>query len=92
MRERCGIYDPTNRCRCERIVGAALETGRLVPGELLFATHPSRGPAKPVVDEVEALARAAEVIRSHPEYAAPGALSERLRELLRSDRLALLRD
>jgi hypothetical protein len=66
----------------------------LRPEALLFANHPARA-AKQVVDratrEMTDLLRVAEVIRDHPDYAAPGSLVAGLRELLESDRLELLR-
>jgi RNA polymerase sigma factor (sigma-70 family) len=94
MRQRCGVFDPTNRCRCEGIVAGAVEAKLIDPSRLLFATLPARpGAARErarEADEIEALGRVAEVIRSHPDYAAPHAVREALRDLLRSGRLRLL--
>jgi RNA polymerase sigma factor (sigma-70 family) len=94
MRRRCGVFDPANACRCERVAAGAAADGLLRPEALLFANHPARAP-KQVVDratrEVTDLMRVAEVIRDHPEYAAPESLIAGLRELLDSDRLELLR-
>jgi RNA polymerase sigma factor (sigma-70 family) len=94
MRQRCGVFDPANACQCERVAAGASVCGLLRPEALLFANHPARA-AKQVVDratrEVTDLLRVAEVIRDHPDYAAPGSLVAELRELLDSDRLELLR-
>jgi RNA polymerase sigma factor (sigma-70 family) len=94
MRRQCGILDPTNACRCERVAAGAAARGLLTPDDLLFATHPARAPKK-LVDratrEVTDLMRVAEVLRDHPDYAAPESLATRLRELLESEHLELLR-
>jgi RNA polymerase sigma factor (sigma-70 family) len=94
MRRRCGVFDPENRCRCEGVVAAAVASKVLDPARLLFADHPTRAARAPApargTDEIEALGRVAEVIRSHPDYAAPRAVEEGLRALLRSGRLRLL--
>jgi RNA polymerase sigma factor (sigma-70 family) len=94
MRRQCGVFDAANACRCERVAGGAAARGLLRPEELLFARHPTRG-ASGVLDraaqEVTELMRVAEVLRDHPDYAAPESLVARLRELLASRRLELLR-
>jgi hypothetical protein len=94
MRQRCGVFDPANACRCERVAAGAAAGGLLRPEALLFANHPVRA-ASQIVDraacEVSDLLRVAEVIRDHPDYAAPASLVAGLRQLLESDRLELLR-
>jgi aminoglycoside phosphotransferase len=94
MRRQCGVFDPANECRCERVAGGAQARGLLGPGDLLFANHPARK-AKEVLDraarEVTALLHVAEVIRDHPDYATPESLVSRLRQLVESDHLELLR-
>jgi RNA polymerase sigma factor (sigma-70 family) len=93
MRAHCGLFAPSNACRCEKQVGPALARGQLVPGALLLARHPRRASSMSVercVVEVDELLRAAEVLR-HPDYAAPPGLLARIRALLESGRLELLR-
>jgi RNA polymerase sigma factor (sigma-70 family) len=91
LRPRCGIYDPANRCRCEKQVSSALERGQLVPGALFLAHHPARKEnVARCSAEVDELMRVADVLR-HPEYTAPPGLLARVRELLVSDSLELLR-
>jgi RNA polymerase sigma factor (sigma-70 family) len=100
MRERCGVYDAANPCRCDRQVDCALERGILKPDEPLLVKHPVReGRAPGPIDrgtlergalEVEGLLRVAEVMRAHPAYAAPETLIDGLRNLLRSGRLKLI--
>jgi RNA polymerase sigma factor (sigma-70 family) len=92
MRERCGIFLPSNACRCEKQVASALERGLLAPDRLLLATHPIREGGRDIdgcVDEVDELLRAASVLR-HPDLAAPPGLLHRVRALLESGRLQIL--
>jgi RNA polymerase sigma factor (sigma-70 family) len=94
MRRQCGLLDPTNACRCERVAAGATARGLLHREDLLFANHSTRA-TKAVVEraagEVTHLMRVAEVVRDHPDYAAPESLASRLRELLDSGHLELLR-
>jgi RNA polymerase sigma factor (sigma-70 family) len=92
MRAQCGLYDPANRCRCSGQVTSALENGILKHDELFFARHPVRPPEQieQYATEVTGLLRMADVIR-HPDYIAPEAMVGRIRALLDSGRLELLR-
>jgi RNA polymerase sigma factor (sigma-70 family) len=104
LRRQCGLFDESLPCRCSRQIGPALQRGLFRRGELSLACHPveplgreQRLPTGLTPDDVErsaeevaALHRAAEVLRSHPDYAAPEALTARLRKLIRSDELELL--
>jgi RNA polymerase sigma factor (sigma-70 family) len=94
MRAQCGLFEPSNACRCEKQVRPAIARGQLAPGALLFACHPRRTSSTSVercAVEIDELLRAAEVLR-HPDYAAPPGLLPRIRALLESGRLELLRD
>jgi RNA polymerase sigma factor (sigma-70 family) len=93
LRAQCGIFDPKNPCRCEKQVASAMERGQLLREELLFARHPRRSGDTRVercTDEVDDLLRAASVLR-HPDYAAPPGLLARIRAIVLSERLELLR-
>jgi RNA polymerase sigma factor (sigma-70 family) len=93
MRARCGIYDPGNPCRCEGQVAAASERGLLREEELVLIRHPMRKEPAQVercAIEVGELFRVAEVVRDHPDYAAPQALIDGIRKLLDSGRFELL--
>ena len=105
LRRQCGLYDESLPCRCSRQIGAALQRGLFRRGELPLACHPveregvdRRLPPRLTPDDIErtaeevaALQKAAEVLRGHPDYAAPEALTARLRRLIHSDELELLR-
>jgi RNA polymerase sigma factor (sigma-70 family) len=93
LQARCGIFDPRNACRCEKQVASAMERGQLVREELLLAKHATRTSSDIVercAAEVDDLLRAAAVLR-HPDYAAPHGLLARVRSLVQSGRLELLR-
>jgi RNA polymerase sigma factor (sigma-70 family) len=94
MRARCGIYDPANPCRCKRQIPAALADGRLRSDELTLANHAVRPEPRALergAQEVGELMRVAEILRGHPDYAAPQAMVQRVRELVDSAGLEILR-
>ena len=85
MRRQCGVLNPANACRCERVAAGAAASGLFSPESLLFAVHARRAPSPAVqraAQEMSGLMRVAEVIREDPEYAAPESLIARLRALL----------
>jgi hypothetical protein len=95
MERKCGLVNAGNPCRCARRVDHAVRVGRVDPDHLLFATHPQRLEAdavtREVVSEMEQLHGAADLLRGHPDYAAPGKASEVIRGMLdRSARLRVL--
>lgn len=90
MRGHCGLVDPSNRCRCSRRVGRAIQAGRLDPARLLFAAHPRRRELERPLAEMEGLNDAAAVLRSHPAYVAPEASLSWIGDLLRSGRLSIV--
>ena len=91
MQSNCGIVDPENTCRCRRRINAAVALGRVEPTALHFATHPRRDPAvRRGVAEMDRLHDAAAVFRSHPRYESPTAVTDAVRNLLRSTDLQLL--
>jgi RNA polymerase sigma factor (sigma-70 family) len=95
MERKCGLVNPANPCRCARRVEHAVRVGRVDPAQLLFATHPVRmdpdATAREVVREMEQLHSAADVLRGHPDYAAPGKATEFIRGVIeRSPRLRVL--
>jgi RNA polymerase sigma factor (sigma-70 family) len=97
IRERCGVFDPANACRCAAQVECAKERGLVAAEELVLSRHPVTpdAPTAPRAEqaarELTGLMRAAQVMRQHPQYAAPEAMIARLRELVDSGRLELLR-
>jgi RNA polymerase sigma factor (sigma-70 family) len=86
MERKCGLINPSNPCRCARRVEHAVRVGRVDPDQLLFAIHLERFEAdastREVVREMEQLHSAADLLRGHPDYAAPGKATEVIRGLL----------
>jgi RNA polymerase sigma factor (sigma-70 family) len=86
MERKCGLVNPANPCRCARRVDHAVSIGRVDPDQLLFATHPERcepdASTHEVVREMDQLHSAADLLRGHPDYAAPGKATEVIRGLL----------
>jgi Sigma-70, region 4 len=79
MRDRCGLVNPANACRCHKRVKPAIELGRVQPDKLLFATHPLR--------EVDRAALRARVLELEAWNQAWRACNERLTTPRRRRRL-----
>jgi RNA polymerase sigma factor (sigma-70 family) len=89
MKGRCGLVDPSNLCRCLRQVPVANAAGVARTDALQFASHPERADRRrrlPLVEEAGEIERAADVLASHPDYAAPTALLSRIRTMIDSGR------
>jgi hypothetical protein len=91
MKGRCGVYDAENPCRCSLQVPYAIRTGMLDPSRLRFATHPARTRRDPGVqaqlDDLIGLLDAAAIYRSHPDYVAPSAFVQAIKDLLEPPKL-----
>lgn len=69
MSRRCGLLDQAAPCRCGKRINYALEKGRIGP---VYATHPTSDAKQAAVD-LSHLRDVGELMRSHPDYAAPQA-------------------
>jgi RNA polymerase sigma factor (sigma-70 family) len=92
--KRCGLVDPKNPCHCKTLAALHVKKRHIDPENLLFATHP-RHPRRDsngedLLKELNQMARAAMLIRSHPDYAAPGVFVESMKGLIDSGRFQLL--
>jgi RNA polymerase sigma factor (sigma-70 family) len=96
MMRKCGLVNTDNPCRCARRVDHAVRVGRIDPAHLLFATHPARldpdAMTLTVVREMEQLHSAADLLRGHPRYAAPGIAADVVRAVLDARPLRVLAD
>ncbi len=86
MTRTCGLANEEAACRCKRQIPVHLHFDFIGPDKMYFSRHPRNGPGKPL-DRNRLLAlveteRVAEVFRSHPEYAAPPSLVERMRTFI----------
>ncbi len=86
----CGVVNAAAACACDKRVARAIELGRLERHSLRLADHPVSGAAAKV-REMEALHGAAALMRSHPDYAAPGRIVAKVGELLDAGKLDILR-
>ncbi len=92
--KQCGLVDPKNPCRCRTLAALHVKKKHLDPKNLFFATHPSHprpdSQAEGLLKELDQMARAAMLIRNHPDYAAPGVFVESMKHLIDSGRFQLL--
>ena len=94
MRSWCGVYDPSNPCRCSGQTSTAVERGIIAPADLYLSKQrcrPTRAALDRAAGEVTNLMRVAEVLHGPSEYLAPDTLTASVRGLLDSERLELLR-
>ena len=86
MERKCGLVNTANPCRCARRIDHAVQIGRVDPDHLLFATHLVRlepdAATREVVREMDQLHSAADLLRGHPDYAAPETTAAFIRGLL----------
>lgn len=86
----CGIVNPENACRCGKQAARLVRLGKVDADNLCWTTH-AASPASPShLRKLEGIARALELFRSHPDYTAPSALAEGLRQLIESDTSGLM--
>jgi RNA polymerase sigma factor (sigma-70 family) len=94
MRGWCGVYDPSNPCRCRGQTSAAVDRGVIAPEDLYLSkqrSRPTRAALDRATSEVTNLMRVAEVLHGPSDYLAPETLTANVRGLLDSERLELLR-
>lgn len=92
MQQKCGIFNLDNACRCVKRVDSAMQIGRVDPENLLFA-RPEAEDFSDVLDrihELEELSRVAAIYQKTPAYAAPSTLTEYFKELIDSEKFAVL--
>ncbi len=92
--KQCSLINPENPCRCKTLAANHLKKKFIDPQNLIFIAHPCRSrqdnQAKDLLKELDQMSRAAMLIRSHPDYAAPGIFVESMRSLIDSGRFQLL--
>ena len=92
--KKCGLVDPNNPCHCKTMAARHVKKRHIDPQNLLFATHPCHSrrdsQGEDLLKELDQMARAAMLIRNHPDYAAPGVFVESVKGLIDSGRFQLL--
>jgi RNA polymerase sigma factor (sigma-70 family) len=79
--QHCGLVEPAASCRCDRRIATAVARGRVRPDALLFAQHHDVAAA---AREMEHLHDLASLMRSHPDYKAPGRITSTIKRLIES--------
>ena len=89
MSRSCGLFDPSNACRCRRRLSSAVDLGRVDPERLLFASSLEKARMFPeVLAEIRSLEevdRAVALYRSNSEPASSLDVATWLRNLLKGD-------
>ncbi len=95
MGKKCALVNPDNPCKCVQQVAPAINAGRVDPNNLLYATHACHAKNDSLtmsqLQELSELERVAALFRNHPNYAAPGAFVESVKNLLDSGKIGLFR-
>ena len=85
-KQRCGLVNPANACRCRGRINYARAAGRLNPAQLLFAHETERATHFPAVlgeiRKLEEARRATALYRSHPPFGVPESFVGFVRELI----------
>ena len=81
IRTNCGIANPANACRCEKLLPTAQAVGLIDPSRLIMRELPTRE-ADRLNLEVQRVRSAAEMFRSMPRYASPTDFAAALRSML----------
>lgn len=86
MKRHCGLVNPQNACRCRRRVTAAINLGRVDPGNLLFAHSPDHARqfshVVGKIRQLEETQRACALYKSHLLAEPPGSFIAWLRGIL----------
>ena len=94
MLKNCGLINPDNPCQCDRVAPHAIQTNEIDPKNLILAGHRCRAKGGVVstehLQELDSLQRVAALFRNHPDYAAPEAFLESLKELIHSGQVKVL--
>lgn len=91
MVHNCGLVSAQSRCNCRRQIPVGISIGAMRPEALQLTNHPVRERRRLAIvyDEVDEIERAAAVVCSHPDYAAPESLAAAVRDILDSGRWRL---
>jgi RNA polymerase sigma factor (sigma-70 family) len=85
--DHCGLVTEAAPCRCDRRVKAAIQNGRVQPDDLHFAGGVDPGAA---ISEMEQLQDLASLMRNHPQYQTPKAVTTAIRTVIKSGKYKLL--
>jgi RNA polymerase sigma factor (sigma-70 family) len=99
MDSKCGLINPANPCRCEKLILHNVKYRKLSTSRLLFAgqslaetTQEEKAYLREQWAELEKLERIANLFRSHPTYATPERLTTAIKELFETTQFSLLEE
>jgi hypothetical protein len=84
--EVLGLLDSAAPCQCGTRVNHAIAKGRIGPGGPVYATHARAANATKAAADLSHLRNVGELLRTHPDYAAPETRTRALLALIRSGR------
>ncbi len=96
LSRNCALYDEVNPCKCVPQAMASIKYGHMDPDRLQYAHHPvskqTGMEAAARLRLMDGLSREAALMRDHPDYAAPEAFIEGIREMLDAGKFSKLRN
>ena len=96
LQKNCELFNSSNHCKCIVQSMFAVDIGLIDPLIPRHMTHPVKPWKKKEIThrlrELEDLARETALMRIHPDYAAPGAFIERIKEMIGSGRFQKLKN
>jgi RNA polymerase sigma factor (sigma-70 family) len=94
MVNNCSLINPDNPCYCEREIDNLRKVKLLDPKNPMFLNHPCKTDRQDKKEdtgkELDELARVTALFRSHPDYSAPDAFIDIVKELVESGKFQLL--
>ena len=94
MKRNCALINPDNPCSCQRHLISQGYMERVAEKDLVFAKHPCRVKHERRtahrIKEMDELTRIAALYKEYPDFQAPSALIENIRNLVRSNKYELL--
>jgi RNA polymerase sigma factor (sigma-70 family) len=86
MGKHCGLVRSSNACRCARQIPVAMQFGVVDPASLEYASRNTPPVHLQILAEADEIEAAAQALKSHPDYTAPGAVLARIRSIIDSGR------
>jgi RNA polymerase sigma factor (sigma-70 family) len=100
MQKNCSLVKPENHCHCSTMLGPDIRDQWIDPNNLQFVgerCHARMKQIKPIspdvkdrLDELEDIARAMALFRTYPEYQAPDAVVDIVKEMMESNQYKIL--
>ena len=94
MMKNCGLVKSDNYCECQKLIGPDIRDKWIEPHKLKFAGQRSEkvqiADVNAYLDEYDEIERAMALFRSYPEYTAPESIVDIVKEMMDSNRYAIL--